>query len=62
MQVEFGQPYTARELVLRLGLAGDQVLHGSLEASTNGRSFNLIREFDAEASRLVADSIDTTAW
>ncbi|HEY5911815.1 MAG TPA: glycosyl hydrolase [Verrucomicrobiae bacterium] len=46
VQLEFPQPYTARQLVLRMPVAGDQIVHGWLQTSDDGREFKTVREFD----------------
>lgn len=46
IQIEFPQPYTARQLVLNMPVVWDQIVHGWLQSSDNGRDFRTIREFD----------------
>ncbi len=46
VQLEFPHSYTARELVLRMPLVWDQIVHGWLQSSDDGREFKTIREFD----------------
>jgi hypothetical protein len=48
LQIEFAQPFTARLMVLDMGLVGDQILHGTLQSSEDGDRFNNVTEFDAE--------------
>ena len=48
LQIEFAQPFTARQMVLDMGLVGDQILHGTLQTSQDGASFNDVTPFDAE--------------
>jgi len=53
LQLEFSQPYRARRLVLSLpGLSAHKMCQASLQVSTDGQSFNTIRQFDADASAL----------
>ncbi len=61
LQVTFDQPFTARELVLHMGLSGDQICHGYLQSSENGQEFRTFREFDAEDSTLCLDFAAVTA-
>jgi len=53
VRVEFPQPYTARQLVLQMPVVGDQIVHGWLQASDDGREFRTIREFDVIPSTQV---------
>ncbi len=46
VQVEFPQPYAARQLVLNMPLVWDQIVHGWLQSSDDGREFKTVREFD----------------
>jgi len=48
LQIEFAQPFTARQMVLDMGLVGDQILHGTLQFSEDGERFNHVTEFAAE--------------
>ncbi len=61
VQLEFPQPYTARELVLRMPLAGDQIVHGWLQASDDGTRFRNIREFDVIPSTQIFNFATTSA-
>lgn len=61
LQVEFAEPYTARQMTLRMGLKGDQVCHGTLEASDDGTNFLRVRDFNVESSTLRAGFAPVTA-
>jgi hypothetical protein len=61
LQVEFPQPYTARQLSLTMGLSGDQICHGLLQASEDGRDFQNVHEFAAEKRKLILDFPAVTA-
>ncbi len=52
VQLEFPEPFTARNMRLEMGLVGDQIVHGFLQTSADGRSFETAREFDVEATPL----------
>ena len=61
LQMEFPQPYTARQLTLTMGLSGDQVCNGLLQASEDGQAFQDVHEFAAEQRKLVLDFPAVTA-
>ena len=61
LQVEFAEPFTARQMVLRMDLKAFEVCHGILEASEDGSRFATIREFDAESLTLRAGFAPVTA-
>jgi len=61
LKIEFAQPFTARQMVLDMGLTGDQMSHGLLESSADGVAFSTVREFDAEDSILHLDFPAVTA-
>jgi hypothetical protein len=61
LQIEFAEPFTARQMVLDMGLVGDQILHGTLQSSEDGERFNNVSEFDAEESPLHLNFAAVTA-
>jgi hypothetical protein len=61
VQVEFSKPFTARQMVLDMGLSVDQICHGILLSSIDGQSFKVVREFDAEDSVLHLNFPEVTA-
>jgi len=48
LQIEFAQPFTARQMVLDMGLVGDQMLQGTLQCSADGKIFTDVSGFTAE--------------
>ncbi len=61
LQAGFARPFTARQMVLNLDLAEDQVCHGILQSSDDGSVFKTVREFDAEDSVLQLNFPEVTA-
>jgi hypothetical protein len=61
LQIEFEQPFTARQMVLDMGLAADQILHGTLQCSEDGKRFYHVSEFDAEELPLHLNFATVTA-
>jgi len=61
VQIEFPAPYTARQMVLDMGLTGDQICHGILQSSSDGKAFKDVREFDVDDSVLDLDFKEVTA-
>ena len=55
LQVEFSQPFTARELTLNLALSPDLYVQGTLEISADGKGFTPVKDFEAGAPALCLD-------
>lgn len=47
-QIEFPEPFNARQMVLNMDLAGDQIVHGTLQCSDDGVNFTNVSEFYGE--------------
>jgi hypothetical protein len=61
LQIEFAQPFTARQMVLDMGLKGDQVYHGTLQYSEDGTTFKTVSDFVAEELPLHLNFQEATA-
>jgi hypothetical protein len=61
LQIEFAQPFTARQMVLDMGLTNDQIYHGTLQYSEDGSAFKKVSDFAAEELPLHLNFHEVTA-
>src|SRR4051794_28947642 len=62
LQIEFDKPFSARRLTLALpGITRHKLCHTLLQTSDDGRRFNTVKEFDADASELSLNFNEVTS-